>query len=105
LARAERGTMDLGGDPVLLQHLIPRVIRTEEPRWPDSVMLLQSPSSVPAVSGDETYVEQVVRNLVGNAAKYGGGVGHVEVVVEPFEDEVAVRVLDEGPGFEPDEAD
>ena len=105
LARAERETMDLGGDPVLLQHLVPRVLRTEEPRWPEASFALSAPASVPAVSGDETYVEQVVRNLVGNAAKYGAGIGQVEVVIEGFEDEVVVRVLDEGPGFSSDESD
>jgi signal transduction histidine kinase len=99
LARAERETMDLGGDPVLLQHLVPRVLRTEEQRWPETMFRLSLPASVTAVSGDETYVEQVVRNLVGNAAKYGGATGIVEVAVEPYEDEVVVRVLDEGPGF------
>jgi signal transduction histidine kinase len=105
LARAERETMDLGGDPVLLQHLLPRVLRTEEQRWPEATFRVTLPAAVTAVSGDETYVEQVVRNLVGNAAKYGAGTGIVEVIVEPHEDEVVVRVLDEGPGFATDESE
>jgi signal transduction histidine kinase len=106
LARAERGTIDLGGDPVLLQHLVARVLRTEEPRWPGTTVTLSVPRPVPAVAGDETYVEQVVRNLVGNAAKYGGRVGGVEVIIEAEDgDEVSVRVLDEGPGFDDTERD
>jgi signal transduction histidine kinase len=105
LARAERGTIEIGGDPVLLQHLVARVLRVEEARWPDTQVTLRVPAPVPAVTGDETYVEQVVRNLVGNAAKYGGLDRTVEVLIERLEDEVSVRVLDEGPAFDADEAD
>jgi two-component system OmpR family sensor kinase len=46
-----------------------------------------------------------VRNLLSNAAKYGGGEGaRVTVVVESGPTEASVRVLDEGPGFDDAEA-
>jgi signal transduction histidine kinase len=54
---------------------------------------------------DPTYVEQTVRNLLSNAAKYGGAGSVVEVVLETSEDEVAVRVLDDGPGIDAGEAE
>jgi signal transduction histidine kinase len=40
-----------------------------------------------------------VRNLLTNAAKYGGAQGRIEVRGERDGDEVVVRVLDRGPGF------
>jgi two-component system sensor histidine kinase KdpD len=63
------------------------------------------PSGLPTVVADPTYVEQVVRNLLSNAAKYGGAGATVGVEVEAVGNEVRVRILDDGPGFPPDETD
>ena len=62
------------------------------------------PPGLPPVSGDRTYLEQVVRNLVANAAKYSPPTSTVEVKAEVRPGEIAVLVLDEGPGFATDEA-
>jgi PAS domain S-box-containing protein len=105
LNRFGEGGGDLGQEPVLLQRLVPAVIRSEEGRWPGVEFVADIPPGLPAVVADPTYVEQVVRNLISNAAKYGGGQARVEVVVEAADDEVAVRILDDGPGIEPGEAD
>ena len=51
------------------------------------------------VRGEETYVEQVLRNLLSNAAKYGSPGTAVTIAIEDQGDEVAVRVFDEGPGI------
>jgi two-component system sensor histidine kinase KdpD len=48
---------------------------------------------------EQTYVEQIVRNLLTNAAKYGGAEGRIDVIGEDVGDEVVVRVLDRGRGF------
>jgi K+-sensing histidine kinase KdpD len=62
------------------------------------------PPGLPPVNGDRTYLEQVVRSLVANAAKYGPPTAVVEVKAEVRPGEIAVLVLDEGPGFSADEA-
>jgi K+-sensing histidine kinase KdpD len=99
LARAERGGLQLGADPVLIQHLLPRIIESEGARWPSKRLELRMPRSMPTVSADPTYVEQIVRNLIGNAAKYSPDGTTVDVVGEVLEDEIHVRILDEGPGI------
>lgn len=96
---------DAGAEPVLLQRLLPAVIASEEIRWPATRFQVDLPPGLPTVTADPTYVEQVVRNLLSNAAKYGGAAQVVDVVVETAEDEVMVRILDDGPGFPPDETD
>jgi two-component system, OmpR family, sensor histidine kinase KdpD len=53
------------------------------------------------VAAEETYLEQVLRNLLSNAAKYGGD--EIDVVVVSDEDVVRVTVTDRGPGFDPAE--
>jgi PAS domain S-box-containing protein len=96
---------DVGNEPVLLQRVLPGVVRSEELRWPGVTFDLRVPSGIPTVVADPTYVEQVVRNLLSNAAKYGGAGSIVETVVEAGDGEVLVRILDNGPGFPDEEAD
>lgn len=90
---------EVGWEPVLLQRLLPRVVASEDSRWPGVAFDLVVAAGLPAVIADPTYVEQVVRNLVSNAAKYGGAGSTVRVTAEAGGDEVVVRILDDGPGF------
>jgi signal transduction histidine kinase len=60
---------------------------------------------LPVAAGDEALIEQVLRNLISNAAKYGPADGRIEVVVEAAGGRPRIRVLDEGPGIDPEEAD
>lgn len=96
---------DLGREPVLLQRVVPSVVRSEEARWPGAVFRANVPPGLPTVVADPIYVEQVLRNLLSNAAKFGGTDVHIDVIVEADEAEVTVRILDDGPGIRPDEAD
>ena len=99
VARLERGVSMAGRDPVLLQHLVPRVVRAERRHWPRTRFALRLERGMPAVQGDDGYVEQVVRNLVSNAAKYGPPDGLVEIEAAQGDRDVVVRVLDRGPGI------
>jgi len=100
---------EVGAEPVLLQRLIPRVVSSEEGRWPGVTFTTDLAPGLPTVTADPTYVEQVLRNLLSNAAKYGGPGSTVTIVAESSEDdgpderEVIVRVLDDGPGFPAEE--
>ena len=104
LTRFGEGAVEIGTDPVLLQRVIPIVIRSEQGRWPGGEFEAVIEPDLPPVAGDMTYVEQVLRNLLSNAMKYGGPSAKVRVVAQPGEHEVVVRVLDRGPGFDPAEA-
>ena len=103
LARAERGMVVGGREPLLLQHLLARIVASERAARPDVHMELAVAPRLPAVVGDEGYVEQIVRNLLSNAAKYGPPGGIVAVTAEQSGDEVLVRVLDQGPGIGDDD--
>lgn len=104
LTRFGEGALDFGTEPVLLQRVLPAVVRSEEGRWPGGEFQLQLQADLPPVSGDATYVEQVVRNLLANAMKYGGPNSLATIVAGEAAGEVQVRVLDEGPGFPAEEA-
>jgi PAS domain S-box-containing protein len=96
---------EIGWEPVLIQRLLPRVVQSEDGRWPGVTFDLEVETGLPTVSADPTYVEQVVRNLLSNAAKYGGLDSTVVIRAEAGEREVIVRVLDDGPGFPVEETD
>jgi PAS domain S-box-containing protein len=103
LARAERRAADVILEPVHLEHVVKQVVSSHQAEWPQIQVRVRTSGAGPAVMGDETYVGQVLRNLLSNAAKYAGG-GPVDVLIEQGLEEAQVRVLDDGPGIESAEA-
>ena len=104
LSRVEGG-ITIEGEPLLVQYLIAPVLASESPRWSGIEFEAELPPDLPVVSGERTYVEQVLRNLVANAAKYSLAGTTVTITAEPTPTEVLVRVLDRGIGIDVDEAD
>jgi two-component system sensor histidine kinase KdpD len=105
LSQSERGVLDSVCEPMGLHHVLRSIVDEESRRWPAVSFRLEAERPHPVVLAEETYVEQVVRNMLGNAAKYGRPDGEVRVVCESHPGEAIVRVLDDGPGFPADDAD
>jgi len=105
LTRVERGTLDTGDEPIHVGRLLERVVASERPRWPEVRFETVVEPGLPSAAGEDTYVEQVVRNLLGNAAKYGGADSCVTVTADADDHWVRVRVEDEGPGIDEEELD
>jgi signal transduction histidine kinase len=105
LTRLERGGVVIASEPILLQRVIPEVVRAESGRSPDHTFALEIAPGLPPVKGELTYVEQVVRNLVSNAAKYSPPGSTVLITALDAADEIEVQVCDEGSGIDPDESE
>lgn len=105
LNRAERGPIEIADEPIELRRLLTRVVTLERARNPGTTFDLSLPSHLAVVSGEQTYIEQVVRNIVGNAVKYSQPGAHVQIQAEESGHEVIVRILDEGPGIDEDQAE
>jgi two-component system sensor histidine kinase KdpD len=105
LTRSERGNVESRDDPVLPSAVVDTVIHSSAAVAQRVKLDVQVPRNLPIVIGDETYLEQILRNLVGNAAKFSPVGSTVSIHSEVTADEVLLRVLDEGPGIEPDETD
>jgi len=103
LSRAEREALVVAGEPILLQHLASRVAAAEQQRWPRARIRVEAQPGLQPVLGDSTLVEQVIRNLVSNAAKYAGDAGPITVQCSAAGPWIEVRVLDEGPGVDDEE--
>jgi two-component system sensor histidine kinase KdpD len=104
LTRVERGTIQIHTEPVLLPHILRKVVERERLRWPDRRIEMAVDGSPPVAQAESAFVEQVVRCLVGNAAKYCPAGSRIDVLVDSDEGAPRVRVLDRGPGVDPAES-
>lgn len=98
LSRVERGRLEVDAEPIQPRRLLERIVAQEATELPTIRIRLEAEPGLPVVSGEATYIEQILRNLLGNAAKYTPP-GTDVVVTAAFEDgDVAIRVRDTGPG-------
>ena len=105
LTRAERGEFAIESEPLELRRLLTRIVEREARRLPRLSISTELPPDLPVVAGEDTYVEQIVRNILSNAAKYTPVGTAVIVQAEHVGDVVEIRVLDAGPGIDADASD
>lgn len=105
LAKVERGTIQIHTEPVLLPHVLRKVCAQEQARWPDRHIDFTIVGSLPVAQAEAAFVEQVVRNLITNAAKYGPADGPISVIADALDGRPRVRVLDRGIGIDPNEVE
>ena len=103
LARVE-GPDPGTAEPLLLQRLLPRIATDAKARGVRNPVSIDVPAGLPAVSAQQTYVEQVVGNLVSNAAKYSAPDRPIELVARSDGESVSVLVEDRGGGITEQEA-
>jgi signal transduction histidine kinase len=105
VSRAEKGSLSMEPVPfdlaVVVREVVQRYIdaTVEEGRYS---FTLEAPTSLPA-HGDQSRIEQLLMNLVGNAVKYSptGGPVHVALMARDRGAEIAIR--DRGIGIPPDD--
>ena len=98
LSRVERGRLEVDVEPIQPRRLVERIVAQEATELPTIRIRLEAEPGLPVVSGEATYIEQILRNLLGNAAKYTPTGTEVVVTATAEDDEVAIRVRDHGPG-------
>ena len=103
LTRIERGVLEAEHEPVLLQRVLPKVIDRERRRYDGRSVRLDVPTDLPPALCDQTFLEQVLANLLSNAFKYSDPLSEVEVEVVDRGEELEVRVRDRGIGMETNE--
>ena len=86
-------------EPTALDRVIQRSVGQVRRRYPDHPIAFSSRPSV-IVAADRTYLELLIENLVGNAAKYSPIGSPIDVLVEEAKNEVSVLVLDRGIGLD-----
>ena len=107
LSRLEAGRVELEPQPLdtpsLVRGALAAVSNLFEARG--TALRLDVPESVPPILGDRRRVEQILTNLLANAAKYTPAGGVVEVAAYSVNGHVSLSVADNGPGVPEAERD
>ena len=102
LARLDQGDRRVH-DGVDLVHLARDAVADARAVEPDRVIRLDAPDHPVVVDGNEDELRQVLANLLTNTRAHAPGAA-VHVVVSATDDEAEVRVRDDGPGLDPEQA-
>ncbi|MCB8985906.1 MAG: GAF domain-containing protein [Ardenticatenaceae bacterium] len=104
MSRLEAGNLTVNRIACDLGELVAQAALHAHPQ-PGKRLVVDLPPDLPPIYADPRRIEAVLRNLIENAAKYGGETGHIwlTAVVEPAR--LVVSVRDEGPGIDPHFAD
>lgn len=105
VSRAEKGSLSMERVPYDLAGVVREVVQ----RYIDATLeegrhtfTIEAPASVPA-HGDQSRIEQLLMNLVGNAVKYSPTGGQVRVALVTGERGAEIEIRDEGIGIPPDD--
>jgi PAS domain S-box-containing protein len=104
VSRIERGKIELRRQRIDLMETVRQAVEScqELVRAREHELVLDLPARPLAIEADPTRLEQVICNLLNNAAKYTEPRGRIEIRVRPEGDEVVLRVIDNGIGLSPE---
>jgi signal transduction histidine kinase len=107
IARLQAGRVELWRSEIDVRDVTNRAVRALEPLVQTRKQRLSvSQPDVPViVNVDAEQLGRVLRNLIGNAQKYGAEGGTISVAVEVEDDaeSVCISVTDDGPGIPPED--
>jgi PAS domain S-box-containing protein len=95
LARVDAGVPILT-EPVLLSRIVERVVHEQLLRVPARPITVANQLGTDPVAGEELYIEQILRNLISNANKYGTPKQPIVVSIEPDGEHAVIRVRNRG---------
>ena len=101
VSRITQGKIELRRERVELQAIIEQAVQIARPLVTarEHVLTLELPDEPLALVADATRLTQVIANLLNNAAKYTNRGGAITLRAERGDDEVVVRVRDNGIGI------
>ena len=104
VSRITRGTIELRREPVALEKAISDALETTRPQVEarQHAVSLSLPPTPIHVDADPTRLEQILVNVVSNAAKYTSPEGRISVEVTREDREAVLRVRDTGMGISPE---
>ena len=99
MTRLDAGAIAPKREAVEVGDLVSTALRRATPLLKDKVVVSSVPPGLPPLSLDFVLAEQVLFNLLDNAAKYSPAGGRIEVEARPVGGAVEIVVRDEGPGI------
>lgn len=102
LAKVRAGALTPAREPIALDEVVEAVLHRMEPSL-RNVRVRTILREAPEVPADPVQIDQVLSNLIENAARYSPSGGEIVVSVAPWHSTVQVRIVDQGPGIAPEE--
>ncbi len=103
MSRIEAGILHIRREAVDLKHMLEATVSAAQMRHGEHPIYLTLPARLPMGFGDARRLEQVVANLLDNAAKFSPAGKPIEVSAAAGEDEVVISVKDYGIGIPEDQ--
>ncbi|HEV2828096.1 MAG TPA: PAS domain S-box protein [Pyrinomonadaceae bacterium] len=104
VSRVITGKLQLNRGPVDLVAVVDAALDAVRPAMEAKEIKIETiiDASLRMISGDPDRLQQVVWNVLSNAAKFTPKGGSVEISVNQTETHVLIQVMDSGPGIDPD---
>jgi PAS domain S-box-containing protein len=101
VSRITRGKIELRKQVVILDSIVANAIQSSRPLIDArrQQLTVSVPSEPIALEADATRLDQILSNLLNNAAKYTDETGRIELIVERSDGEVIIHVRDNGVGI------
>jgi two-component system sensor histidine kinase KdpD len=103
LAKARAGAMAPAKEPTAVDEIVESVLHRMSDRLGRVRVRTALREDLPEIHVDPVQLDQVITNLLENAARFSPPGGEVLVSVAPWRGGVQVRIADEGPGVPPEE--
>jgi signal transduction histidine kinase len=102
-SRLQAGGLSINLSDVNLRVLADRIAKRFQTQSSIHTIIVDFSENFPAVSADETRMEQVLSNLVSNAIKYSPKGGEIRITGQVRPAQVIICVSDQGPGVAPED--
>jgi two-component system sensor histidine kinase KdpD len=99
MTRLEAGGLDMRRDWLDLEEAVHRAVALARKRGASQHFAVTIEPGLPLVFADQSLVDQVLANVIGNAVRYAGPAAHVELSVRADADAAEIRIDDDGPGI------
>jgi two-component system sensor histidine kinase KdpD len=99
MARLDAGSLDLNKQWHPLEEVIGTVLNLTHKLLQERTVKVKLPPGIPLVFADSVMIEQVIINLLENAARYTPAGSPLDIIAESTEQEVKITVADRGPGI------
>src|SRR4051812_19105220 len=99
ITRVEAGALEINRDWIDVRELFDRVVAVARGRGATQRFEVAVARDLPFVPADQTLLDQVFANLIGNATRYAGPRAHITLAAEVADGSARLSVADDGPGI------
>lgn len=103
LARIRAGALEPAREPASVDEIVAAVVARMRVRLGTVDVRTNLRADLPDVSVDPVQIDQVLTNLLENAASHSPPGGEIVISAAPYRDAIVVRVADRGPGIPPED--